>query len=902
MKKHFLVLSIFLLLFSFSRAQFAFIPDTNFRNFLVNNGFAACMQGDSLDTTCTAVVTSTNVNCGNKNIYDVQGIQYFDNLQIFSCFANYLTMLPTLPNSIQSLFCGQNQLTVLPTLPIGLTFLDCSQNQLLSLPSLPLPLVTLHCFNNQLSSISSLPPGLEYLWCGGNVLTSLPPLPSTLIELNCNTNQITSWPSLPVSLQKFYCYYNQVSILPQLPVSLIELGCGDNQLTSLPLNLPTTLQELRCESNNISVLPILPTSLHLIKCDHNQLTYLPTLPLSLHDLFCDENALTSLPTLPTTLSSLNCGYNQLTSLPPLPDTLRDLSCYTNQLTVIPTLPHYLFQLDCQSNQLSVLPALPNTISSLYCQYNQLTSLPELPDSIGDLRIDYNPIACLPAIKKIGTLTWSYTSITCLPNIGRIYISVPLIDTLPLCDPFAPCPLFWNISGKVFFDADSSCTQDTNEISLKNISVILDSGGVQLQQMLTDNYGRYSFQTGYGNYELIVDTTNAPYVVNCPVTFTQPSVLTSVDSMDTGIDFGLQCKAGYDLIAKSISPSAMFRAGVQRTFYFDVSDAMSFYGTSCASGISGSVQAILSNLLSYISPAAGAIAPTSINGDTITWSISDFSLVDPVHDFNIVVQISTSATINDSVCVQLNVFPIVGDNIPANNSLSECYPVRAAVDPNEKYMSPSGAVDSSAQWFTFTIFFQNTGNAPAQNIYILDTLDQNLDATTFSYLSSSNDVVTQLLPGNILRFNYPNINLIDSTTNEPGSHGYVQFKIKRKENLPLNTTISNTGYIYFDFNAALATNTVSATFYSAVGVTENSAADFYLYPNPTQNKLAVCNRQLAIKAITIFNVLGVEILAVKPEASSKRQEAVIDVSDLSSGIYFLKIQTEKASVIKKFVKQ
>ncbi|MEO8088438.1 MAG: T9SS type A sorting domain-containing protein [Bacteroidota bacterium] len=435
--------------------------------------------------------------------------------------------------------------------------------------------------------------------------------------------------------------------------------------------------------------------------------------------------------------------------------------------------------------------------------------------------------------------------------------------------------------------------------MKNIPVVLDSGGTMLQKMYTDNYGRYSFQTGYGNYQVMVDTINARYHVVCPVSFLETSILTAIDSIDTDIDFGVDCNSGYDLTARSISPAGIFSIGHSRTLYLNTGEELSYLGILCGNSIAGSVEAILSGLVSYISPAVGALTPTSINGDTIIWNISNFSLVDPQHDFNIIVGISPNATINDSVCVELNVSPTGGDNIPSNNSLSECFPIRNAVDPNEKYMSPSGLVDTSQQWFTFTIFFQNTGNAPAEDIYVLDTMDQNLDPTTFAWLSSSHDVITQLLPGNILRFNYPGINLVDSTTDEAGSQGYVQYKVRRKENLPANTTISNTAYIYFDFNAPVATNTVAATLTLNVSTADNAIAEFNIYPNPARNKLTVGSKQYAIKSIEVCDILGKKLMSEHFDAGIK--SATIDVEGLSQGIYFIKLQTEKYIATRKFVK-
>jgi uncharacterized repeat protein (TIGR01451 family) len=218
------------------------------------------------------------------------------------------------------------------------------------------------------------------------------------------------------------------------------------------------------------------------------------------------------------------------------------------------------------------------------------------------------------------------------------------------------------------------------------------------------------------------------------------------------------------------------------------------------------------------------------------------------------------------------------------------------------MSPSGLVDTSQQWFTFTIFFQNVGNAPAEDIYILDTLDQNLDASTFTYLSSSHDAITQLLTGNILRFNYQDINLADSTTDEPGSHGYVKYKVKRKDNLPVNTIISNTAHIYFDFNPAVVTNTVSAQLALNTGVNLVSMQDIKIYPNPTSSQLTVeigQGGQNAIISIEIRDLLGQKVYLLESALSKK---VTIDLTDLSNGFYILRVNSETGQTTKKFLKQ
>ncbi|MEP7170416.1 MAG: T9SS type A sorting domain-containing protein, partial [Bacteroidota bacterium] len=458
-----------------------------------------------------------------------------------------------------------------------------------------------------------------------------------------------------------------------------------------------------------------------------------------------------------------------------------------------------------------LTSLTTTSLNLSCNHNFLTSLPDLPDSVSYFDISNNAgLTCFPKYKKIMSLTWDSTGITCLPNFGYIGIANP--PAPPLCQPASGCNFSWNMYGNVFKDAISNCSIDTNELHLKNIPLLLDSGGNQLQIFITNNEGYYSFETGLGNYQIIIDTTGLPFDVMCPASGNYLSSLTAIDSLDADLDFGLQCKTGYlDLIAKSISPSAQLRPGSQRTLYLNAGDATLFYGVTCSAGVSGSVEAILNGAVSYLSPATGALVPTTVNGDTISWSVNDFSLINPTVDFNIIIRVDSSATVNDTVCVQLNITPVTGDNIPSNNSVSNCFPVVNSFDPNAKEIYPGGFVDTSAHEFTFTIYFQNTGNAVAENIYILDTLDNDLKLNTFQFLSSNHDVITQLLPGRVLRFSFPHINLPDSVSNEPASHGYVQFKISRKNILYPDMIILNHAQIFFDLNPPVTTNDAYAVF-------------------------------------------------------------------------------------------
>jgi hypothetical protein len=88
-----------------------------------------------------------------------------------------------------------------------------------------------------------------------------------------------------------------------------------------------------------------------------------------------------------------------------------------------------------------------------------------------------------------------------------------------------------------------------------------------------------------------------------------------------------------------------------------------------------------------------------------------------------------------------------------------------------------------------------------------------------------------------------------------------------------------------------------TYISNVGI-KNYEAHIMIYPNPAKDELQVTSDELQIESIAIFDVFG-----RKQNAENRKQNAekiVLDISNLYSGIYFVKIITEQGSVTKKVV--
>ena len=168
------------------------IPDTNFKAYLITNS-AINSNGDDEIQVSEARAFNGTINCSNKEIFNLKGIEVFTALTYLDCSNNHFQALDVSGAS-------------------ALTYLDCSSNQLTSL---------------NISGASAL----TYLDCNSNRLTSL--------DISKNK-----------ALTKFDCSSNQLLTLNiSGATALTDLNCGSNRLASLDVSKNTALTKLECEGN-----------------------------------------------------------------------------------------------------------------------------------------------------------------------------------------------------------------------------------------------------------------------------------------------------------------------------------------------------------------------------------------------------------------------------------------------------------------------------------------------------------------------------------------------------------------------------------------------------------------------------------------------------------------------------
>lgn len=699
--------------------------------------------------------------------------------------------------------------------------------------------------------------------------------------------------------------YNQINTFSP-PYSLIpgynEIILNNNQIgTLLPYNVSwsstITIDFLDLSYNNITEVPYLGgfSSLGLgdvvILFNNNQINFISP------DFFIFNSFI---------FQKLDFSYNQLSSFPEdfSITTVDSLIVSNNLFTELSPGLLLAGSLDCSNNQISLLPNTYNLgmsgLYSLNCSNNYISEFPAnfLIYNLISLDCSNNNISCFPMFGEyMEFLDFSNNPVTCLPNIPPLLQNQ--LQNFSVCssDPFTnpnSCNVYMAVNADVFDDQNSNCLKDNNEESVYFGTIFLTNAQGDTINTVGSSMGSWIIPYfGAGDFIAILDTLNKPYQANCSGQNLGSAQDFTIYQGQTNIDlnFPVECKPGFDVGAQGLFPDGWVFPGQTHQLTVLAGDMSELYGLNCASGVAGTVNFMVNGPVSYVGPAPDALSPTSVNGLSFSYDIADFGNLNSWSDFAVLLETDTTAQAGDAICVSINVTPSAGDNNPANNSYSYCYQVINSYDPNDKWVYPELVLPGYNDYLTYTINFQNTGNAPAFNIRLEDTLSSFLDLTSFEVVYFSHDMHYKIV-NNKLTVYFPNIMLADSTTNEPESKGKLIYRVKPKSNLPIGTEIDNTCHIFFDFNAPIVTNTVTTLFDISASLTSYNY-DWVLYPNPNKGTFSVSGGQY--ESIEIFDETGRMLdFHVEDHAEAAR----IHLVNAVAGIYFVRLMNGGQVVVKK----
>ncbi len=439
----------------------------------------------------------------------------------------------------------------------------------------------------------------------------------------------------------------------------------------------------------------------------------------------------------------------------------------------------------------------------------------------------------------------------------------------------------NISGTTYYDSNQNGVQDVGELNYPNRLIAVTPGPYY---MSSDANGNYSVNLTPGSWNFSV-MPPLYHSVSEPVGNSYTVVSAGNGSTHPGNDFGLYPTTGINDLRVWYHSSPPV-PGFNRTYTINYSNV----GSTIQNAI---ITFDYDPAVTFLSASVGG----SNSGNTVTWTIPN---VFPGTSGAVIalMNISLSAQLGTSLNNIVTINPIPGDATPTDNIDAHEAIVVASFDPNDKSVLPRGLNASGdiapLTPLRYTIRFQNTGTYYATDVFVRDTLDADLDQSTLEVLGASHPFIWHNDFGK-LAFEFRNIMLPDSNTNEPASHGFVTFKITPKAGLAFGTELTNTGHIYFDFNAPIVTNTTLNTVANITSmVPSRNLVGMTVAPNPfgdyTQFEFA--NPDGASYELVLRDLSGRRVMTERGINGNSFQ---LDATSLPAGMYLYTLQGAEGNV-------
>lgn len=504
-------------------------------------------------------------------------------------------------------------------------------------------------------------------------------------------------------------------------------------------------------------------------------------------------------------------------------------------------------------------------------------------------------ASAPIIQTIG--------LVCQPGTSTILNNIPI-----QCTNFNPFP-YLCYSGYIYCDANGNGVQNVGEMPMTSAPINLGytAVGGNYVTVYSDSSGYFSYCGSiYGVNSVAIASVSSDWLANNSSTLPNNnnffSIVGSYTNITQPLSIGVYC-------AGSVTPcSDLWTTVTPWIGYFQGQNATirlnwGNYGpgsTPYTLTLTWPANVTL-NTWSILNPNY------VINGNSITWTINStqtsFSTTDQL-SFTL-----PSGLINGEQHVFTSTIASSEgtDCYEGNNTGGLLQILGNAYDPNDKNVYRKSYHDDGISGFNastiifgeddvleYTIRFQNTGTAPAQNVYILDTLAAELDWSTFQLLQATHNINVVNLGNGILRFEFNNIWLPDSSVSQELSQGHLIFRIRETPGNILGSEITNTAYIYFDWNPAIVTNTTYNINDNIEFVGEENAFRVEAFPNPMLN-------ELTLKVEGKFNYEIHDLTGRKLTEGMGVNQTTINTESLATGTYLLSVYVNGAKQTGKVLK-
>ena len=678
-------------------------------------------------------------------------------------------------------------------------------------------------------------------------------------------------------------------------INLLYLECSGNpSLINLDLSLNTKLTGIFCHSNNLKTLDVSQNNL-------------------LQRLWCQVNGLNSLVIGDKPfLTQLWCGFNSIRSL---------------DITGCPSLENISF------NQ-NFIPNLDLSENYNLVKFEGKLNPIECLDFTNNTKLEYLDVDGNSNLRFLKINSTEIT-ITFLAESNLQYICAPQqiwekfnsdqISNAHLVEDctYFDCDYFYQLSGTIS-NMENNC-QKNSEVSYQNLAIQLtDSQNASIFTNLRDNDYRLFSNSGNIKIEPLLEH---PELFELDPPFYEVSFDQDIDTLDF-----------------CFRPSTMLKTDV----------SINMYSTDVLQpGFEQEYSINLDNLGNQISNGQIKLVFDSKHltfaSSSENWTLTDnlllleYENLEALESREIILnfEVNSPTDINplfggETLSATIEIYPDVEDCNLSNNQFHLVESVVNSFDPNDK-TSLTGAYilqDLLQSEITYRLRFENTGSAKARNISIIDTIDTDAFNINSAKIIAYSHYVELNIKGNVLDFSF---NHIDLPFEDDINDGYVIFKIQLVDNLPIGTEINNFADIYFDFNSPIRTNTSQSIIVidqdndgynnledcddnnpeinpdateipnngidedcngeDLISVVDNlEALGISIFPNPVSDILNITQQESRSLIVELYDVEGRKVHYTV--IGQKKNN--IDLSNIVSGVYFIKISSKERVMYQKLI--
>jgi uncharacterized repeat protein (TIGR01451 family) len=350
-----------------------------------------------------------------------------------------------------------------------------------------------------------------------------------------------------------------------------------------------------------------------------------------------------------------------------------------------------------------------------------------------------------------------------------------------------------ISGRIFKDSNNNGLFDSGELPAKGtvVEILPDPF-----YTITNDEGIYYAHVPEGTYSLRV--TQPPLYYGTTTTHT--ATFSALGGVEEGKDFALK-------LIQEVVDGFVELYGDRARPGFETFQRIT-YGNKGSIAHNGTIELTLDANYEYLSSLPAA----TINGNKLSWNYRDLK-PDENRTISLILKLPATTALGTILSTSVLLSCEGNDVNLKNNTRQISQVVIGAYDPNDKAVSDtilSPVQITASKPLSYTIRFQNKGTAEATFVTIKDSLSEKLDIGSFQMLEASHPYSLKMTDKGVLEWFFDNINLPAEMYDEPGSHGFVRFRILPKKEVAIGDKIENKAYIYFDFNEAIITNTSKTT--------------------------------------------------------------------------------------------